>query len=67
MVGNDSSLLGGIVAAMSLMVTNLIITRLISKNKFSKDFFGGEPQLLSTKRSCDKNRLWLTKVYPKTT
>jgi len=46
MVGNDSSLVGGIVAAMSLMATNLILTKIISKNKFSKEFFVGEPKLL---------------------
>jgi uncharacterized membrane protein YcaP (DUF421 family) len=46
MVGNDSSLLGGIVAAMSLLATNLILTRFVLGNKTSKDFFIGEPKLL---------------------
>jgi uncharacterized membrane protein YcaP (DUF421 family) len=46
MVGNDSSLLGGIVAALSLLATNLILTRFIFKNKSSRHFFVGEPKLL---------------------
>src|SRR5437660_543101 len=46
MVGNDSSLLGGIVAALSLLATNLILTRFIFRSKFSREFFVGEPKLL---------------------
>ena len=46
MVGNDSSLLGGIVAALSLLATNIILTRFIFRSKTSKDFFVGEPKLL---------------------
>jgi uncharacterized membrane protein YcaP (DUF421 family) len=46
MVGNDSSLLGGIVAALSLLGTNLILTRFIFRSKFSREFFVGEPKLL---------------------
>ena len=46
MVGNDSSLLGGIVAALSLLATNIVLTRFIFKSKISKEFFVGEPKLL---------------------
>ena len=46
MVGNDSSLVGGIVAAVSLLATNLILTRFIFKSKRTKEFFVGEPKLL---------------------
>src|SRR3954463_7139520 len=46
MVGSDTSLLGGIVAAMSLLAANLIITRFISRSKASRIFIVGEPKLL---------------------
>ena len=46
MVGNDSSLGGGIIAAFSLLAVNLILSRFIFKNKFSREFFVGEPKLL---------------------
>src|SRR2546421_9756464 len=46
MVGNDSSLLGGIVAALSLLATNLVLTRFIARSKGSRRFFVGEPKLL---------------------
>jgi uncharacterized membrane protein YcaP (DUF421 family) len=46
MVGNDTSLVGGIVAALSLLTTNIILTRFIYKNKFSRDILIGEPKLL---------------------
>lgn len=46
MVGDDTSLLGGLVAGLSLLLTNIIITRFIATSKFSRDFFIGEPKLL---------------------
>jgi uncharacterized membrane protein YcaP (DUF421 family) len=46
MVGNDTSLTGGIVAALSLLAANLVITRFISRSKTSRNFFVGEPKLL---------------------
>jgi uncharacterized membrane protein YcaP (DUF421 family) len=46
MVGNDSSLVGGIIAALSLLATNLILTRFIFKSKMTREFFVGEPKLL---------------------
>ena len=46
MVGNDTSLVGGIVAAIALLAGNIIVTRLIRKNKVSKEIFIGEPRLL---------------------
>lgn len=46
MVGSDSSLGGGIIAAFSLLAVNLILSRFIFKNKSSRDFFVGEPKLL---------------------
>ncbi|MFI5265010.1 MAG: DUF421 domain-containing protein, partial [Candidatus Kapaibacterium sp.] len=46
MVGNDTSLAGGIIAAVSLLVTNLILTKFIFKSKSTREFFVGEPKLL---------------------
>ena len=46
MVGNDSSLGGGIIAAFSLLAVNLILSRFVFKNKLSREFFVGEPKLL---------------------
>jgi uncharacterized membrane protein YcaP (DUF421 family) len=46
MVGSDTSLLGGIVAAMSLLAANIIITRFISRSKASRAFIVGEAKLL---------------------
>ena len=46
MVGNDSSLLGGIVAATTLIVINVVLTKVIFKNEGFARFFEGEPRLL---------------------
>ena len=46
MIGNDSSLTGGITAALALLATNLILTRLVFKNQLSRTLFLGEPKLL---------------------
>src|SRR5437660_11080291 len=50
MVGNDTSLLGGIVAALALLATNLVLMRISARNKFSRYFFVGESMLLV--RNC---------------
>ncbi len=46
MVGNDTSLIGGIVAALSLLFANIILTKVIQKNKTTRELFIGEPKLL---------------------
>jgi uncharacterized membrane protein YcaP (DUF421 family) len=46
MVGSDTSLVGGLVAAASLLVGNLILTRLLRRSPRSRDIFVGEPKLL---------------------
>ncbi len=46
MVGNDTSLGGGVIAALSLLGVNLILTRFIFKNRATREFFVGEPKLL---------------------
>jgi uncharacterized membrane protein YcaP (DUF421 family) len=46
MVGNDSSLLGGMVAAGTLILINVVLTKFLFKDtKFGK-FITGEPRLL---------------------
>ncbi len=46
MVGNDSSLLGGIVAAVTLILVNLALTRLVVRHERLASFLEGEPTLL---------------------
>ena len=46
MVGNDTSLVGGLVAALSLLLGNLFLTRFISRSKITHNLFIGEPKLL---------------------
>lgn len=46
MVGNDSSLLGGIVAALTLILVNLALTRLVIRHERLAAFLEGEPTLL---------------------
>ena len=46
MVGNDSSLLGGIVAAFTLIAVNLVLTRVVVRNERLASFLEGEPTLL---------------------
>jgi len=46
MVGNDSSLGGGIIAAISLLATNIVLTRFLFKNRSTREFIIGEPKLL---------------------
>ncbi len=46
MVGSDTSLVGGLIAAISLLIGNLILTRFLLKNKTTHELFIGEPKLL---------------------
>ncbi|HET9137083.1 MAG TPA: YetF domain-containing protein [Candidatus Kapabacteria bacterium] len=46
MVGNDTSLVGGIIAALALLGGNLLITKLLAKNNATRQFLIGEPKLL---------------------
>lgn len=46
MVGNDTSLLGGIVAAVTLILVNLALTRLVVRHERLAAFLEGEPTLL---------------------
>jgi uncharacterized membrane protein YcaP (DUF421 family) len=46
MVGNDSSLSGGIVAALTLIFVNILLTKLVLKDERAGEFIQGEPSLL---------------------
>jgi uncharacterized membrane protein YcaP (DUF421 family) len=46
MVGNDSSLLGGLVAAGALILVNVFLTRLLLRNERLGHLLEGEPTLL---------------------
>jgi uncharacterized membrane protein YcaP (DUF421 family) len=46
MVGNNSSLVGVIVAASSLFVVNIILDRLVFRSKKLSEFFQGNPMML---------------------
>ena len=46
MVGNDSSLTGGIVAALTLILINVLLTKLVLKNEQISEVIQGEPALL---------------------
>lgn len=46
MVGNDTSLVGGLVAAGSLLVGNLILTKVLRRSEMAREAFVGEPKLL---------------------
>src|SRR5436190_12108040 len=46
MVGNDTSLTGGIVAAATLISLNVILTRLFFRDERMAHLLGGEPRLL---------------------
>jgi uncharacterized membrane protein YcaP (DUF421 family) len=46
MVGNDSSLTGSIVAALTLIIVNVLLTRLVLKDERAGEFIQGEPALL---------------------
>lgn len=46
MVGNDTSLAGGITAAVALLFGNFILTKVLSKSKGTREFLVGEPKLL---------------------
>jgi uncharacterized membrane protein YcaP (DUF421 family) len=46
MVGSDSSLLGGMVAAFALFTINLIFKKVMFKSKFIKDLVEDKPEIL---------------------
>lgn len=46
MVGSNSTLLGGIIAALALFVINFIFKRIVLKSKFIKDIVQDKPEIL---------------------
>ncbi len=46
MVGSDTSLTGGLVAAVTLLLLNLVVVRAISRSHLGERVFEGEPTLL---------------------
>ena len=46
MVGSDSSLLGGITAALALFAINLFFKRIMTKSKFVRDLVADKPEIL---------------------
>lgn len=46
MVGSDSSLLGGLTAALALFVINLIFKRIMTKSEFIRDLVADKPEIL---------------------
>lgn len=46
MVGTDTSLLGGLVAAATLLIVNVLVVRSISRSALGEKLFEGEPTLL---------------------
>jgi uncharacterized membrane protein YcaP (DUF421 family) len=46
MVGSDSTLIGGIVAAATLIIINVILTKVVFRDGKVARFLGGEPRLL---------------------
>jgi uncharacterized membrane protein YcaP (DUF421 family) len=57
MVGGDSSLLGGIIAAASLFVVNIILDRLFFRSKKISEFFQGNPLMLIYNGKVIENHL----------
>lgn len=46
MVGNDTSLIGGVTAASSLFILNFVLKNLFFKSKKISEFFQGDPVML---------------------
>jgi uncharacterized membrane protein YcaP (DUF421 family) len=46
MVGPDTSLIGGITAAATLLLVNVVVVRTIARSRSAERFFGGAPTLL---------------------
>ncbi|MBP6913046.1 MAG: DUF421 domain-containing protein [Candidatus Levybacteria bacterium] len=46
MIGNDTSVLGGIIAALSLFVVNYLLKNVFYKSKRISEFFQGDPLML---------------------
>lgn len=46
MVGSDSSLIGGLTAALALFIINLIFKRVMSKSEFIRNLVADKPEIL---------------------
>lgn len=46
MIGPDTSLIGGLIAATCLLIVNVVITRLRERNRLAARFFEGSPVVL---------------------
>ena len=46
MIGNDTSVLGGVIAALSLFVVNYLLKNVFYKSKRISEFFQGDPLML---------------------
>lgn len=46
MVGSDSSLIGGLTAALALFLINLIFKRVMTKSEFIRDLVADKPEIL---------------------
>lgn len=46
MVGSDTSLIGGLLAAVVLLIVNVVVVRLIARNAFAERLLEGGPTLL---------------------
>ena len=57
MVGPDTSLLGGVVAALSLFVVNYILKHVLYRNKFANELLQGKALVLVYKGQLNKENL----------
>lgn len=57
MVGTDSSLLGGIIAAFALFIINFLFKKIISKSSFVKNLILDKPEILIHNGKTDYNAL----------
>ncbi len=57
MVGNNTSLLGGVVAAFALFVINIIFKKVMLKSKFIKNLVQDKPEILIHNGKVDFNAL----------
>ena len=64
MVGNDSSLLGGIIAAATLILINLILTKFIYKETKLGNLITGEPRLLVRNGKYVESNLQKEEIRP---
>lgn len=57
MVGPDTSLMGGLIAAASLFILNLILKKWVFRNKHIRDIFLQKPEILAHNGSVDVSAL----------